>query len=270
MRLMAKQIYLIILSGLPASGKSTFARSFASVLELNRTEVKVKIIDPDKIRKKLYSGIFNHKKENLVRKKHLREIEKALKKGFITISDDLNYYTSMRHDLKAIADRLQIPFYIIHISTPLTQCIAWNEKRGKPIPNEVLQNIEDKFDLFNTYSWDKPFSSFNLLEIANLETKLKSLREKIEQDINLQLEQSHVDDNAKVNNQFNESLDQVTRKIVKRYVKDLNNDSLRTQILNLRKAFVKRNLYKKADQSEIANNFIRFLKEQLKDDEFNS
>ncbi|TFG17292.1 MAG: adenylyl-sulfate kinase [Promethearchaeota archaeon] len=267
---MLKRNYLIILCGLPASGKSKFAREVKSILETSRNGAYARIVDPDRIRKKLYSGVFNYKKESIVRKRNLREIQSALKKGFIVISDDLNYYTSMRHDLKEVAVKLHLPYYIIHISTPVDQCITWNEKRGKPIPNEVIYNINQKFDLFNTYSWDTPFSSFNLSEVMNLRPKIEQLLKLIEQDIKLTLEQSVINKTQKIKNRYKEKLDQITRKIVNHYLKDLSDNSLITEILSLRKVFIKQNLDKEMSNSEIAQKFNYFLKMQLKREKFNS
>ena len=182
---MHKHNYLIILCGLPASGKSTFANKFKSILEITTKDSQAIIIDPDRIRNNLFPEFFNYKKESIVRKKNLREVRKALKEGIIVISDDLNYYTSMRHDLKDIADKYKLPYYIVHISTPLEQCIIWNKQLGEPIPNELIQNIDKKFDSFHSYAWDIPFISLNLLKITNLDQKIRQLLELIKQDMKL-------------------------------------------------------------------------------------
>ena len=223
---MPNQNYLIILCGLPASGKSTFAYKFKSILEKVSDQALVSIVDPDKIRKNLYSGNFNHKREKIVRKRNLKNVKKALKNGFIVISDDLNYYSSMRHDLKEIAEKVDIPFYIIHISTPVDQCVIWNEKRGKPIPNQVIQSINQKFDLFDTYSWDKPVTSIDLSEITNLDMNIRNLLKIIEQDIKLTSEQHQKISLKKTRNRYKENLDQTTRQIVNEYVTNLEETSL--------------------------------------------
>ena len=267
---MPKRNYLIILCGLPASGKSTFARKFKSILENVRGQAIVSIVDPDKIRKNLYSGNFNHKKESIVRKRNLKNIRKALKSGFIVISDDLNYYTSMRHDLKEVAKKVDSSFYIIHISTPMSQCIIWNEKRGKPIPNNVVRNINQKFDLFDTYSWDKPIISIDLSEITNLEEKIKNILKIIEQDIKLTSEQYKKSVLKKPMNRYKERLDQVTRKIVNQYASDLKQSPLIPQIIRLRKVFIKENLNNEMSNLDITNQFKLFLKTQINGDNFNS
>lgn len=267
---MPKRNYLIILCGLPASGKSTFAHKFKSILENVNDQVIVSIADPDKIRKKLYSGNFDYKKENIVRKRNLKSVRKALKDGDIVISDDLNYYSSMRHDLKEIAKKVDTPFYIIHISTPVDQCVLWNEKRGKPIPNQVVQNINQKFDLFDTYSWDKPIASINLSEITNLKAKIKNLLKIIEQDIKLTSEQYQKRSLKKKKNLYKETLDQITRKIVNQNIKNLKETSFIPKIIRLRKLFIKENLNNEMSNLDIANKFKIFLRTQLKEDKFKS
>ncbi len=262
--------YLIILCGLPASGKSTFAFKFKSILENVNDQVIVSIVDPDKIRKNLYSGNFNHKKEKIVRKRNLKNVRKALKDGNIVISDDLNYYSSMRHDLKEVAEKVDIPFYIIHISTPVDQCVLWNEKRGKPIPNQVIQNINKKFDLFDSYSWDKPIISIDLSEVTNLDAKIRNLLKLIEQDIKLTSEQIQKSLLKKTKNRYKQSLDQITRKIVNQYIIHLKETSLIPQIIRLRKVFIKENLNNEMSNLVIANKFKFFLKNQLKEDKYKS
>ena len=123
---------LIALTGLPASGKSYFANKLNQHFKKKSDQFKVKVVDPDRIRSEITPNKFHHEKEQIVRKLSLNEVKNALENGFIVISDDLNYYTSMRHDLKRIADDLKRKLFIIHIATPLEVCIEWNQKRDQP------------------------------------------------------------------------------------------------------------------------------------------
>ncbi|MFX1258837.1 MAG: adenylyl-sulfate kinase, partial [Promethearchaeota archaeon] len=103
---MVKNNFLICLTGLPASGKTTFANQLKDIIEKRINNFKVKVVDPDKIRGNLTPHEFNYNNEQIIRKKNLEDIQNGLKQGYIVISDDLNYYTSMRHDLKEIAENL--------------------------------------------------------------------------------------------------------------------------------------------------------------------
>ena len=177
---MRNQNFLICLVGLPSSGKSTFAKALKIVLKKKYYDLDVIIIDPDLIRQRITPDKFNHNLEHLVRSKNLEIIRSELEKNNIVISDDLNYYSSMRHDLKSIADNLNIDFFIIHIATPIEICLKWNENRGKPIPNNVIRKIQDKFDNFNRYNWDHPIVSYNISDILDMDLAIQELLVKLE------------------------------------------------------------------------------------------
>ncbi|MCK4382114.1 MAG: adenylyl-sulfate kinase, partial [Candidatus Lokiarchaeota archaeon] len=82
--------FLICLTGLPASGKTTFANKLKEILEKRFTKLTVSIIDPDIIRHTMAPNKFNYTLEPIVRERNLTEITKELSKGNIVISDDLN------------------------------------------------------------------------------------------------------------------------------------------------------------------------------------
>jgi len=159
--LLIKDNFLICLVGLPASGKTTFAYQLKETIEKLIENFDVIIIDPDKIRNQLSPKKFDYRKEQIVRERNFKAIYASLQDKNIVISDDLNYYSSMRHDLKEIADKLEVKFFIIHITTPLKTCLNWNKKRGKPIPNKVIKKVYNKFDKFDKYNWDYPIIEYD-------------------------------------------------------------------------------------------------------------
>ncbi len=178
-QLLIKKNFLICLAGLPSSGKSTFAQMLKEKFEKTFRIFKVLIIDPDKIRNKISPGKFDFNKEQVVRIKNLDVIRTALKNQFIVISDDLNYFSSMRHDLKKIADNLGFKYFIVHITTPLDVCLKWNKKRGRPIPNKVIKRISNKFDNFNKYYWDYPIIRYDHTKFQPFDGKTERIIEEI-------------------------------------------------------------------------------------------
>ncbi len=262
---MIRQNFLIALIGLPSSGKSRFAQVLANVIEKKQKPFKVKIIDPDKIRESISSDIFDYKKEKLVREHNLKAVEKALEEGYIVISDDLNYYTSMRHDLKEIADDCGVKLYMIHIATPIETCLKWNEERGKTIPNDVIKKINKKFDVFEKYNWDFPDAKYDLSQIINIEEKAKELMNFIERDLK---DLGHFIVKKKYSNNqltiYHEKLDRISRNIVGILLKNSNFISLKKDILKTRKFFVKENLNKSLKESEISKSFKIYLEKRLK------
>jgi tRNA uridine 5-carbamoylmethylation protein Kti12 len=250
------------LTGLPASGKSTFAKILKLVIENSFDDSKVIIIDPDIIREKLTHNKFEPEKEHLVRTTNLKLIKKELKKGNIVISDDLNYYSSMRHDLKDIAESLNAFFFILHISTPFETCLKWNENRGQTIPNEIIKKIQGKFDDFGKYSWDLPLASFNLSEIDEIDATIgvfiKNLVKRIK---NISLKDK--ENRRNHSNRVIENLEKISRSIVGDLLKNPILQNYKDEIIQLRRLFVKKNKNKKLKDAEITRLFMTFLEKRL-------
>jgi len=256
--------YLICLVGLPASGKSTFAQKFKELIEQKSDDFNVRIIDPDIIRESIVHGDFNHKKEKIVRKKNLKSIKKALSTGNIVISDDLNYYSSMRHELMKIAEKAKVRFFIIHVATPLEICLKWNEERGKKIPNEVIQDISNKFDDFNRYGWDKPIEKFDLSKISNIPQKIEDIINTINIDENrINIDARNGSGSNKPSNLNNERLEKITRNFVGNLLKNPEYRKKKEKILEIRRQFVLENLNKSVSKSEISRAFKKYIENRL-------
>lgn len=260
---MGKQNFLICLVGLPASGKSTLAFKLKEFIEQNVDKFKVKIIDPDKIRDEIAPDKFNPKKEQLVRKRYLEQIEKALKEGYGVISDDLNYYTSMRHDLKLIADGLNLNFFIVHVSTPLEICLEWNIQRGKPIPSSVIKKIHRKFDGFDKYRWDYPTARINLSEVKDFDATFNNLLNTFFYQAEKVYKKKKEKKVSPSPPQYNERLDTITRKIVSEVLKKQEFHIKKKKILACRKDFIRLYLDKSLDEPLLAQTFKKYLEKNL-------
>jgi len=247
--------------GLPASGKTTFAHILKKKLNLCfRSEVK--IIDPDLLRDTLSPKNFDFQNEPRIREETLGKVRKYLKKGLIVISDDLNYFTSMRHDLKSIADDLGTNFYIIHISTPLELCLKRNENRGKPIPNKVIQKIHKKFDNFKKYKWDFPLKTFNSTQSSDSVKFIEDLINEIAED--LKKKNTHTTVRKTPHSSNLEALDLITRKYVGRLLDIPQNRSHKDDILKHRRFYIKEKTNNLSDTKVILEDFKRYLAKNLK------
>jgi tRNA uridine 5-carbamoylmethylation protein Kti12 len=255
--------FLLILVGLPSSGKSTFSRYLRKFLK-DITDLTVEIIDPDIIRKKLFPYEFDFENEAEVRHKNYQLIESALAKNNIVISDDLNYYTSMRQELKQIAERLEVDYFIIHISTPLEICLKWNEARGLKIPDQVIRNVFKKIDDFEKYSWNKSFATIDLSKTENLEDTINLLINSIENRLNKNnIQKSNQKSESNYDREYHEELDKLTRSIVGNFLKKRKLQQQKKQILRLRKEFIKKSLNITLEKARISEEFNKFLQDHL-------
>jgi len=177
--------FLLVLCGIPASGKTTFAEKIQGLIE---KEQPVKIVSTDSWRDAEYYAEFKPSNEHQVRGAALEKTQELLAEGFSVIHDDTNYYTSMRHELLEIAKAKECVFGIIQITTPINAALKWNKQREQMIPEEVIVRIHEKFESPGTkYAWDRPLVKVDLTEstmsdsaklVAELVSKLNHMAQK--------------------------------------------------------------------------------------------
>ncbi|MHA1143611.1 MAG: AAA family ATPase [Candidatus Helarchaeota archaeon] len=145
---------LIIFTGIPSVGKTSIAKELISLAR--EREISITRVDSDELREQFYREGFNPELEAKIKEKTLESVKQLLQKDCHVISDDLNYYRSMRHDLITLATKQGTNYFIIHVTAPLERALEWNEKRGLPIPQDVIRKVHERFDRFEKYRWDTP------------------------------------------------------------------------------------------------------------------
>src|SRR6056297_1101794 len=146
---------VLILIGVPASGKTTIAKHMKELLSDYFDEIL--ILDIDKIRKEMFGEEFKPENESKVRNEQRRRVEEFLGENKVVIVDDLNYFISMRHEFYEIAMDKDGVYFPIYVKAPLQVCIERNNERGNPIPNEKIKEINKKLDIPGIrYTWDHP------------------------------------------------------------------------------------------------------------------
>jgi len=143
--------FILALCGLPASGKSNLADAIQKALDFD-----VEIVRTDEWRDEAYYTDWLPKKEGIVRARALTRVKQFVAEGKNIIHDDTNYYTSMRHELYAIALENKCGFVIIHVNTSVETALKWNRARQfTDIPDSVIEDISERFDSpGKRYLWD--------------------------------------------------------------------------------------------------------------------
>lgn len=179
-----KKPMLVILAGLPAAGKSSFAHHLGLLMD-EAFGVRTLVIASDTVREEfpaLREG-FIPELEAKVRLLTLDRVKAALRSGLSVIHDDLNYYRSMRFELVGIARELDAPHALIHIATPMEVCLEWNAARGRKVPDVVITKDAARFDTPGGDPWDEPLARVNVKEMDEGAWKalMEGLGERVDQ-----------------------------------------------------------------------------------------
>lgn len=129
---------LIMCKGLPASGKSTWAREM--------TKKGYKRINRDDLRSMIDDGLWSKKNEVFIVGCRNTLISDAITAGYSVIVDDTNLSPSNETDLRAIAELLNIKFEVKDFTdVPLDICLERDRKRVNSVGKQVIMGMYNKF-----------------------------------------------------------------------------------------------------------------------------
>jgi len=131
---------LIILQGIPASGKSTFAKQF--VLESPLTRVKV---CRDDIRSML-GKYWVPSRENLVTEIEKHSVIEGLNAGYTVVIDATNLNLSFLKQWVVIAYELEIPVKYKKFYIALERAIELDSRRENPVGEDVITKFYNKYN----------------------------------------------------------------------------------------------------------------------------
>jgi predicted kinase len=135
---------ITILQGLPASGKSTIAKSIVD------STGNTKRINKDDMRAMMDNSKWSKTNEKFILKARDMLIEQALENNFCVIIDDTNLHPKHIETIKEIAKKYKAQVEVKFIDTPIEECI----KRDLVRPNSVGEKVIR--DMYNTYLAPKP------------------------------------------------------------------------------------------------------------------
>lgn len=133
-----KRIFMT--TGLPASGKTTWAKAY---VESNLTTVRV---NKDEIREMLYNGVYSAHREKLVLEVRDAVIKEALEANCDVIVDDTNLNPKHRMKLAEIAHEHNAVVEIKDFTdVPLEVCLERNAGRANPIPEDAIRRMYEQY-----------------------------------------------------------------------------------------------------------------------------
>lgn len=130
---------IIALKGLPASGKSTFAKKLV--------EQGFVRTNKDTIREELFGGVYKRRNEKEVVQERNRQIIEALEQGSSVVVDDTNLNPVHIKDLLSIAKEYNAVFEVddSFLAVPIGVCIERDKNREDSVGEQVIREMYHKF-----------------------------------------------------------------------------------------------------------------------------
>ena len=134
---------LIILKGLPASGKTTWAKAQCEATGAKR-------VNKDDLRAMLDAGQFSKGNEQTIEAARDALVRILLEREQVVIVDDTNFSPKHEQRLRSIAantaiGREAIPVEVRTFLVPLHECLQRNALRKRPVPPHVIKSMHKKW-----------------------------------------------------------------------------------------------------------------------------
>lgn len=138
------------LSGLPASGKSSWAKQ--KIEEDRKKGIINKRVNKDDLRAMLDNSVHSKERESFVLATRDMIIEGALEMGHDVIVDDTNFHPKHLERIKEIVENYRNLHKEAHVSieekffdTPLAECIRRDRNRENPVGSAVIKDMYNKY-----------------------------------------------------------------------------------------------------------------------------
>jgi len=136
----SKKLEVIMLRGLPASGKSTYAKQLISM-----NPGKYKRVNRDSLRL-MFAEEFKDSNEKFVLRVRDQIIDQSLEEGFSVIVDDLNLSAKHEARIKSVVrNRAEVKIVDDFLQVPLDELLARNTGRDAQVPEKVIRDLYAQF-----------------------------------------------------------------------------------------------------------------------------
>jgi predicted kinase len=134
---------MVITRGLPASGKTTFARAWVAEDPATRARV-----NKDDLRRQLHDGVYlGHETENVINMIRDNAIRSLLRKGISVVNDDTNLPQQVARDLARIARNVdpEITITVKDMTDVSAEvCIERDKNREHSVGEKVIRGMAAK------------------------------------------------------------------------------------------------------------------------------
>lgn len=156
-----RQQKVIMLSGVPASGKTTFGKHFSKSGEY-------KLISRDDVRENIRETRYNTEGHKIVREAFLKEIEKELIEGNDIIVDATHLHSYSRYPVIQLCKKYGADIECVWFDLPLGIVLKQNEQRDNYVPVDTIMRMHGHYEPPTFVEGFSRIISLNELYLHNL------------------------------------------------------------------------------------------------------
>jgi predicted kinase len=127
---------LYVMKGLPASGKTTYAKQLVST-----NGKPVKRVNRDDLRKMLDNGVYSPENEELLVVLRDLMVRTMLMFGVDVVIDETNLKPDAMEPFKKLVDAYGAKMEVLHLNVPVEECIARDLLRPNSVGEEVIRKL---------------------------------------------------------------------------------------------------------------------------------
>lgn len=129
---------LLMLKGLPASGKSTYARELVDKGNWVR-------VNKDDLRAMAHSSKYSSAREGFIISTRNFIVKEALKRGKNVVVDDTNFLPAHEKTLHGIAEEYKAEFEVKFFDVDVATCIERDTHRAIPVGSKVIRKMYNDY-----------------------------------------------------------------------------------------------------------------------------
>lgn len=144
---------IVLVCGLPASGKSHFSRRYFDRdgrKRVNRKEIRKSLYQMTEFGREWSEEYFDSSDEGLVKHVERRILEHLLHGGRRVLVDNTSVSAASRKSYTNVARQMRRSIGVVFLNTPLQRCLQRNGSRTYQVPAVVLTNLAAAIELPRT------------------------------------------------------------------------------------------------------------------------
>jgi len=150
---------LVMLCGIPASGKSTRALEIADLFHsrIDGSDIREVHVINDSMLDIEKADYYDRETEKRARGKQMSTVKRLLGPHSIVILDCMSYIKGFRYQLYCEAKAAQVTSCVVYLGTPVDRAQAFNDSIESPWPKDLFDALAFRFEEPNGMTrWDSP------------------------------------------------------------------------------------------------------------------